>query len=219
LSVLLEPRRAEYPDEGGGERRPALVWPLPPGTVAIASAVLGGGLGPREWVLNAQVGLDYAHADPDCHVASIASGLGLRPACGVGLLTAASVLDVAVAAEAGVECAATVGLSAPTWAAAAEEATSSWSAGTINLVCWVPAELCGAALVNAVITATEAKSQCLGEAGLAGTGTASDAIVVCSPAGGSERYGGPRSRWGSRLARAVHRAVTAGTATYLAGPR
>ena len=77
-------------------------------------------------------------------------------------------------------------------------------------MCWVPAPLADAALVNAVVTATEAKAQALLEAGVPGTGTASDAIVVCCPPGGTEAYGGPRSAWGARLARAVHGAVPPG---------
>ena len=215
MSVLLEPDRQSYPDEGGGATRPALVWRLPGDTIAIASAVLGGGLGPRDWVVNAQVALDYGKDDPAADVAVIATGLGLDARRGVGLLTAVPVLDVKAGADAGVECAATVGVSTPTWAAAPDGAWSRWTPGTINLVCWVPAPLDDPALVNAVVTATEAKTQALGEAGVPGTGTASDAIVVCCPTGGLEPYAGPRSQWGARLARAVHRAVAAGTASAL----
>ena len=217
--MLLEPDRESHPEDGGGEPRPALVWRLPEHTIAIASAVLGGGLGPRDWVVNAQVGLDYGDDDPAVHLATIATGLGLDSGRGVGLLTAVSLLDVNAVADMGVECAATVGVSMPTWAAAPDGAWSKWAPGTINLVCWIPAPLGAAALVNAVVTATEAKTQALGEAGVPGTGTASDAIVVCCPAGGIERYGGPRSRWGAHLARAVHRAVAAGTASFLDRPR
>jgi adenosylcobinamide hydrolase len=72
--------------------------------------------------------------------------------------------------------------------------------------------LSGAALVNAVMTVTEAKSQAMWEAGLAGTGTPSDAVaVLCAPSGPAEAFGGPRSRYGSRLARVVHRAVLDGS--------
>ena len=78
---------------------------------------------------------------------------------------------------------------------------------------------CGdAALANALVTATEAKAQALFEAGVPGTGTASDAVAVCCPPGGTEPYGGPRSTWGARLARAVHAAVEGGTKRFLARP-
>jgi adenosylcobinamide amidohydrolase len=75
----------------------------------------------------------------------------------------------------------------------------------------VPVGLSPAAAVNAVGTATEAKAQALFEAGVPGTGTASDAVVVVwSPVLPTEPFAGPRSTWGARIARAVHAAVRHG---------
>jgi len=95
--------------------------------------------------------------------------------------------------------------------------------GTINIVAIVPVPLSDAALVNAVMTATEAKVQALVGCGFQATGTASDALVVACPvpvAGGAvEPYGGPRSTWGARLARAVHTAVEQGARRWLAARR
>jgi adenosylcobinamide amidohydrolase len=186
-----------------------LVWRAPEPFRCVSSASHGGGLGDRAWVLNAQVDKDYAHPDPDADLAAIAAGLNLPAGWGTALMTAAPVLAVVVASDDGAGCAATVGVTRPTWAAGPD---GSWSGGpgTINLVCTVPVGLSDAALVNAVVTATEAKTQALVEAGVPGTGTASDAVVVACPPGGHEPYGGPRSRWGARLARAVHAAVTQG---------
>ena len=196
--------------------RPVLVWQLGAPVRTLATTVLGGGLGERTWLVNAEVTLDYHHDDPAAHAAEIADDLGLAPGSGVGFLTAARVLDVASGADGGATCDATVGVSTPTWAAAADGEWSRWQPGTINLVCWVPAPMGDAALANLLVTATEAKAQALLEAGVPGTGTASDAIAVCCPHGGTEAYGGPRSPWGARLARAVHGAVADGTAAFLA---
>jgi adenosylcobinamide hydrolase len=92
--------------------------------------------------------------------------------------------------------------------------------GTINIVVRVPVRLSGAALVNAVATATEAKVQALHETGVRATGTASDAIVVhCPTDGAAETYGGPRSAFGARIARAVHAAVLTGARFWISGPR
>ena len=92
--------------------------------------------------------------------------------------------------------------------------------GTVNIVVWVPERLGDGALINAVATATEAKTQALGELGLAATGTATDAVCVLCPLDGPvAAYGGPRSRWGAPLARAVHRAVVDGGAINLATGR
>lgn len=188
--------------------RPALLWRLPPGTRAVSSAVLGGGIGACEWVVNAEVDKDYDR-EPVAHVSGLVAEWGLAGR-GSGLLTAAAVRRFSTGGDGGAWCAATVGLSYPVYAACpAADAVGASPPGTVNLVCWVPAPLSDSALVNAVITATEAKSQALADAGVAGTGTASDALVVCCPPGGREPYGGPRSRWGLRLANAVHSAVLA----------
>lgn len=203
-------------EERAGEEGPVLVWRFPQPVRAIATTVLGGGLGERSWIFNAEVSLDYRHPDPSAHAAQIAKELELGDAPGIGFLTAARVRDVVTAGDGGARCDATVGLSVPTWAAAPDGATSPWQPGTVNLVCWVPAPLADAALVNAVVTATEAKAQALVELGVPGTGTPSDAVAVCCPAGGGEPYGGPRARWGARLARAVHAAVREGAERFLA---
>lgn len=198
----------------GGAPRPVLVWRFAEPVRALATTVLGGGLGDRSWAINAEVPMEY-HDDPAAHAAQIADDLGLRGA-GIGFLTAARVLDVVSVVDDGASCDATVGISTPTWAAAPDGSWSRWTPGTINLVCWIPAPLSDAALANALVTATEAKAQALFEAAVPGTGTASDAVAVCCPPGGSEPYGGPRSVWGARLARTVHGAVAAGAKRFLA---
>jgi adenosylcobinamide hydrolase len=91
---------------------------------------------------------------------------------------------------------------------------NSLPVGTINIVAFLPVPLTDAALVNAVATATEAKVQALADHGLDATGTATDAVFLACPvpgASGTQPYGGPRSRWGWPLARAVHAAVLDGT--------
>jgi adenosylcobinamide amidohydrolase len=187
----------------------------------ISSGVAGGGIGPREWVLNAQVAASYSRMDPAAHVAELAGGLGLGGE-GVGLLTAASVADMVQCEDDGVHAAATVGLRIPAWAAAPQgtadrELAPAWRPGTINIIVSVPVPLSDAAYVNAVMTATEAKSQAVLEAGFHATGTASDAICVAAPAAGRPQdFAGPRSLWGARIARAVHAAVHAGALRYRA---
>ena len=212
--MTLLPEVALHPDDGTGAPRPALVWRFPRPLRCVSSGVLGGGLGERSWVVNAEVHEQY-HLDPGPHLARTAAALSLRGP-GTGLLTAAPVRAFTTGEDGGVSCVATVGLSVPTWAAAPDGAFSP-RPGTINIVVRVPVALSDAALVNTVVTATEAKTQALADAGVPGTGTASDAVVVlCEPGGGEpyggEPYGGPRSTWGARLARAVHAAVAAGAA-------
>jgi adenosylcobinamide hydrolase len=189
---------------------PLLVWRFKAPVRVIASAPHGGGLGVRRWVLNAEVPASYGRRDPDRHLARLGVSLGLSGR-GVGMLTAADVRSFTTGTDGGVEAVATVGLTHPILAAAPEEGHTGELVGTINLVVLVPARLSDAALVNAVSTATEAKTQALHDAGFVATGTATDALcVACPDAGPPGAFGGPRSVWGGRIARAVHRAVLAG---------
>jgi adenosylcobinamide amidohydrolase len=192
-----------------GRDLPVLVWRSPAPVRAIASAPHGGGLGIRRWIVNAQVPASYARRDPDHHLGKLGVSLGL-PGRGVGMLTAADVRQHGVATDGGVGVVATVGLTHPVLAAAPDGARQPL-VGTINIVVSVPERLTDSALVNAVSTATEAKVQALSELGFDATGTATDAVCVLCPAEGRPfAFGGPRSTWGSRLARAVHAAVRRG---------
>jgi adenosylcobinamide amidohydrolase len=213
---------------------PVLVVPFPTPLRVISSAPWGGGLGLRRFVINAQVPPGYSRHDPDAHLAGIARRLDLAGP-GVGMLTAADVEAAGTAHDDGVEVIVTVGLGHPIRAAGPEGPTDRGvprnpgdrgvpedpgdrgvpeddeeqaTAGTINLIAVLPVRLSDAALVNAVATATEAKVQALGDLGFDATGTATDAVALACPAGGvPEPFGGPRSWWGGRLARAVHAAV------------
>lgn len=198
-----------------GACRHLLLWRAGPGWRMLSSGVLGGGLGERHWVLNAQVRPGYDRMDPDRHLAELARAEGLTGP-GVGLMTAALVDDCARAEDGGVRVAVTAGIGVPTWAATPAvplEPAAGHFPGTINIVAAVPAAMSDAALVNLVATATEAKVQALLDAGYDCSGTPSDAVCVAArvPRAGAEAepFGGPRSAWGAPLARAVHRAVRA----------
>ena len=187
-----------------------LVWRLDTPWRVCASGPLGGGIGDRHWVLNAQVPAGYDGTDVEGHLGRLAARAGCHGP-GVGMLTAASVAARTDGTDHGVAVYATVGLRQPTWAATRDPTHAASPVGTINVVAFLPGRLGDAALVNAVMTATEAKTQALVEAGVAGTGTATDAVCVLAPTDGpTHPYGGPRSTLGAPLARAVHTAVTAG---------
>jgi adenosylcobinamide hydrolase len=193
----------------GGRDVPLLAWRLAPPRLAISSGPLGGGIGTRHWLINATVPMAYSRDDPADHLAELADQLGLDGP-GVGLLTGVDVADLMTTAEDGVTVWATVGLGAPIWAAAPVSAAET-TVGTVNVVVDVPVRMSDAALVNAVATVAEAKAQAVWELGLQATGTATDATCVICPTGGpAETYGGPRSTWGARIARAVHQAVRYG---------
>jgi adenosylcobinamide amidohydrolase len=191
-----------------GHELPVLAWQLDAPRLVASTAALGGGLGTRVAVFNAQVPKAYEGTDVAGDLEALASHLGLPAAETVGMLTAVDVRERVHAEDGGLEVVATVGVTHPTWAAAPPDAVAAHT-GTINVLAVVPARLADAALVNAVATVTEAKAQALADASVPGTGTPSDAIAVACAIDGSEHaYGGPRSEWGARLARATYASIT-----------
>ncbi|MFH9726286.1 adenosylcobinamide amidohydrolase [Streptomyces sp. NPDC017254] len=200
-----------------GRAWPLLVWVPGPGVRMVSSAVLGGGIGERAWVLNAQVPPGYDRLDPVAHLRDLAAGAGVEGA-GVGLMTAASVRDRCHAVDGGVRAVVTAGIGVRGWAAApGAGGVTVPRPGTINIIVSLPVPLTDAALVNAVATATEAKVQALVELGADASGTPTDAVCVAAPVAtgpgtAAEPFAGPRSLWGARLARAVHGATRAACA-------
>ncbi len=195
-----------------GEQAGVMAWRWPEPMRTLSSAPVNGGLVVAQWLVNIGVPVDYSRIDLDAHAAEVADELGLVGP-GTALLTAADVRMAQRAEEAGVVVDTTVGISKPTWAADPDGGYTPWQPGTINIVIQLDVTLTDAAAVNAVITATEAKTQALIDADVPGTGTASDAIVIVMPTTGrSVPFAGPRSEHGSAIAQAVHRAVADGIA-------
>ncbi|GIH18192.1 adenosylcobinamide amidohydrolase [Rugosimonospora africana] len=215
-----------------GAEVPVLVWRFDRPLLAISSGPLGGGIGIRNWALNATVPMWYDRDDPDVHLTELAAGLGLGDGPGIGLLTGLDVARRVSGSDGGVSVTATVGLGLPCWAAAGDHGPASGDnpgtagrrvprqpVGTINIVARVPVRLSAAALVNAVTTVTEGKAQAIWQTGIEATGTCTDAVcVVCPAEGPVEQYCGPRSAWGSRLARAAHAAILDGARAWQADP-
>lgn len=79
---------------------------------------------------------------------------------------------------------------------------------TINVILVLEARLSRAALLNAIITATEAKSKALFSLGHQFTGTNTDAVVVLSTQNGTyERFSGPATKIGADIWKAVFEGV------------
>lgn len=202
------------------ERDGALLFPVPPGWVALSSASVGGGLAWPRLVVNLGVGDGFLRTDLDTYVGERLAALGRDEAPVTALLTAADVRCWTGGESEGVQAWATVAASKPTWAARPGglgvrlDEDQPPEPGTVNIVVAVPAPLTGSALVQAVGTVTEAKTQALLHAGVPGTGTASDAVVVLCPDTVEGRlpvpFAGVRSPWGHRVAEAVRQAVSTG---------
>ena len=197
----------------GPGHRHVLVWQFDQAVRALSSASVGGGFSTPAWLLNIGVPHDYSRIYLDEHSAEIAAGRGLSGP-GIAMFTAVDVTRAEHACFEGASVTATVGVTMPTWAAD-PGAGHALRPGTINLVARVPVALEPAAMVQALLAMTEAKTQALLEAHVPGTGTATDAItLLCSASGEAHRFGGVRSTWGHRLAMATHAAVHQGLAAH-----
>lgn len=167
---------------------------------ALSSAVLGGGFSTLRSLFILHVDKDYNNDDPRRHLETVADQKGL-PLPTIGMLTAAALertgfaeanrdgLSVAVVVTAGVSNATSAGITPP---------ASLVPPGTINIVVLVDGEMTPSAMVNAVITITEAKSDCLRRMGIRinngepATGTSTDAVVIAQSGHGKKiPYAGP----------------------------
>lgn len=188
----------------------------------VSSAVVGGGLGPARALVNLHVPRGFRCEESERALDEFARRRGIeRPF--VGLLTAARTEKAEVATERANGLAAcavvTVGLGNTIGAGRAE--VVDWRPSTINTIVVVDAAPEPAAMVNLVVTATEAKTLALAEAGVrAGdgiaTGTSTDAVVIAATGRGPAcRFGGPASELGALAARVVRRAMQAGVRRWL----
>ncbi|MGE3537050.1 MAG: adenosylcobinamide amidohydrolase [Candidatus Tectimicrobiota bacterium] len=185
--------------------------------VVLSSAVVGGGLGQARYLLNRQVPRDYDCPEPAADLRAFASRQGITEAF-VGCMTAVRIhtaravtlreaaLTVAAVITAGVGNATVPGLSTPAWT----------GPGTINIWVLLDACLTPAAMLDAVIVATEVKAQTLmiggirTPAGHLATGTSTDALAVASTGRGpAHPYAGPATPLGWLLGRCVRAALNA----------
>ncbi|MCL6477464.1 MAG: adenosylcobinamide amidohydrolase [Peptococcaceae bacterium] len=192
----------------------------------IGSTVLGGDLRQARYIINQSVDKDYHGSDPEEDLRRVA--LRLRLGYDVlGMMTAVCIKQTVLNQERHknlvVAALCTAGLGNPGAAGLpAGDAPDRHRPGTINIILLIDGNLTDAAMVNAVMTATEAKTRALFKAGirLPGgepvTGTTSDAIVVaCTGRGDSLRYAGTATDLGYMIGKTVYGAVLQGIEKYL----
>lgn len=181
----------------------------------VSSSFFGGGFQRVRHILNANVAKDYCSDSPAADLRVIASRCGVNGAF-VGLLTAVPMhkarilfsgegdLRVGVVVTAGVGNATSAGVSPPHRA----------QPGTINIIVLLDAKLSRAAMLNAIITVTEAKSAVLHAMdirtpdGALATGTSTDTVTVATTGRGpAQPYAGPATVVGWLMAKTVRQAV------------
>jgi adenosylcobinamide amidohydrolase len=198
------------------------LWVVPDQACRVLSwAPLGGGIRIAHSLANHQVEIDDREAmrAPRAYLARIVRAAGHDPGRTVALMTGAKV------ARAGHASVARNGVVAGAWCTAGfsnalrvgDRATVlSSHAGTINIIVAVNRPLTGAAMVEAVEIATEARALAVLEAGIESvrsgapaTGTGTDCIAIAAPLRATarrvraERYCGKHTLLGELIGRAV----------------
>jgi adenosylcobinamide hydrolase len=192
----------------------------------LSSAVWGGGLVRRRYVLNHQVAanpirghtLRKTWPDPVYTLRSVARQLGVGGLC-VGLMTAVAlrhlVIKRAVVNDMWIEAFLTVGLSNAL--RAGERPRAHGRPGTINIILVTNARLTPSAMVAAMHVAIEAKTAEVVSAGIrswtgtpVATGTGTDTTCVVAGNGPALRYSGTHTAFGAHLARLVREGLRVG---------
>ena len=189
----------------------------------VSSAVVGGGFALARAVVNVHVPKSFR-----CDAAErVLDDFVRRRAIAfpyIGLLTAAWTqnAEVVTATADGLTATAVVTVGLSNAIGAGRTPAVAWTPSTINAIVVVEAAPEPVALVNLIITATEAKTLVLAEAGVRAadgrlaSGTSTDAVVVAATGHGPRcRFGGPVSELGAVVARAVREALGAGVDRWL----
>lgn len=167
---------------------------------ALSSGLLGGWKD-VEHIFNHTVVEHFDRLDPVEYLRGVAQRFGMKNY--FGLLTSVPMDKLSIVRSGVITAFITAGVKNPNERIEVRKVR----VGTINIILVVDADLSDGGMVNAVITATEAKSAALFELGHSFTGTNTDAVVVAKTGGEYYEYAGPASELGSRIWHAVKKGV------------
>ncbi|OKP79426.1 hypothetical protein A3844_28240 [Paenibacillus helianthi] len=201
-----------------------LLLEFPVEAEGLSSAVYGGGMVRLKRAVNQFVSRDYECSNPVRDMENKLREWGYPLEGCAGLMTAVPLEHAAVAEEdigsAGIFCCVTAASGNAARAGVRRNVLAAYRSGTINIMLGIDGRLTPSAMVNAVMTATEAKAAALAdlgvtdpENGLIATGTTTDAVVLA--VSGSVRYAaehvyaGTATDLGGAIGRLVYAAVTA----------
>ncbi|MCZ8517980.1 MULTISPECIES: adenosylcobinamide amidohydrolase [Paenibacillus] len=194
------------------------------------SSMWGEGFTTARRLINRQVSKHYLAEDPLQEMRSYLEGLGTPWEETAALLTAADLRDrgyrhAELGLGGGVCSWVTAGLSNRIRGGREcdESLLYPGNPGTINIIVVIDGYLTDAAFVNAVITATEAKTAALQDldvrledCGLTATGTSTDAVMIASlQQGERHRYAGISTNLGYAISRTVYEAAVESAARCL----
>ena len=191
------------PFRQSGTQYRSIVWPCvtvdlinneylllksPVSLTTVSSATWGGGMQKGTHFVNWRVPLSYRCEDPHQLMKEQIEKWGYPLEGTLGFQTAAKLAHGAIAEEEGDQyrlfCCVTAGTGNSARAGKKRETFSAYECNTINIFLLIDGHLTPSAMVNAIITATEAKVAALQDLGIKdeegelATGTTTDAIVI-----------------------------------------
>ncbi|WP_047150420.1 adenosylcobinamide amidohydrolase [Aneurinibacillus tyrosinisolvens] len=218
-----------------GNMHPSLVWPdvsvhykgdhllfkTTEVLTVFSNALWQGGMATASHFVNWKVPLNYRSEDPADMMHSQVAAWGYPPDETVGLQTAAKITHASIAEDVGDKfrmiCCATAGTRNGARAGRQRETFSAYRCGTINVFLLLDANMTPSAMVNGIVTATEAKTAALQdlnireESGELATGTTTDAVVLAvsqrQEYGVPHQFAGAATTIGNAIGRLVYETV------------
>ncbi|MEW9671994.1 adenosylcobinamide amidohydrolase [Ammoniphilus sp. 3BR4] len=192
-----------------------------------SSALWGGGLAHARYFFNGFVSHSYQSDDPQGMIKAELARRGYPLGETVGLLTAAKLANASIHEEAGDQfrlvCCATAGTGNAARAGMARQTFPAYQFGTINILIMLDGRLSSSAIINGIMTASEAKAAALQDLqicdaeGRIATGTTSDAIVLAASQQGKaeheHQFAGTATTVGNAIGRLVYQSVYEAVAT------
>lgn len=205
------------------QQHPHIRISLPSPAASISSAIYGGGFLHLDHIVNRYVDKHYDCSDPINDMVSFMAGHGYPADSTAGLMTAVKLKYASIrearGEQASVLCCTTAGVGNAARAGSRRTTFAAYQPGTINVVLVVDGRLTPACMVNAMLTAAEAKAAALHdlgvkdhETGAAATGTTTDAMVLAvsgnTAYGVNHHYAGTATDLGGMIGRLVYDSVT-----------
>ena len=176
------------------------------GQFRICSSGTDGGVRNSTALINHQVVENFSH-NPAKEIERLAYSFGFSPESTSGLLTAVDMRSLCILMSDSLTTFVTAGVKHmdPEKFGGVIDKTE---VGTINIILVTNEPLSDQGLVDAIITATEAKSLALKDAGYSCFGTPTDAVITATENPGCEQYAGSATKIGRRIHESVSYGVS-----------
>lgn len=204
-------------------KHPHIRISLPEPVASISSAIYGGGFVSLDHIVNRYVDKHYDCSDPVNDMSNFIAAHGYPAETTAGLMTAVRLKYTSIREEPGEQasilCCTTAGVGNAARAGSSRTTFAAYQPGTINIMLLIDGMMTPACMLNAVLTATEAKAAALHdlgvkdhETGAVATGTTTDAMVLGvsgnTAYGVNHHYAGTATDLGGMIGRLVYESVT-----------